>query len=182
MVVEADASAEQNPAYRSPALGQMAPIRELADLQTCFIVFRDTRSLSGVWTMTELTSGDTGCAGWLPPLPEGAIDAVARSKARIGLIDRDGLIATFSSRLSRDLGFDAPEDLRGLSFASLWHPADRPAVERAFVEAMRGRAQGADVDLGYVYGTTQPARVTFAPGEVGGAVLMTFDWNSGNAA
>ncbi|WP_115381751.1 PAS domain-containing protein [Jannaschia formosa] len=107
---------------------------------------------------------------------------MARSKARIGLVDRDGLIATFSSRLSRDLGFDAPEDLRGLCFASLWHPADRPAVERAFVAALRGRAEGADVDMAYVQGATQPAHVTFAPGQAGGAVLMTFDWNARDGA
>ena len=131
--------------------------------------------------MTHIDLGMAGSAGAASSLPDGAIGAVARSTARIGLVQRDGLISTFSRRLARDLGFDAPEDLRGLVYSSLWHPTDRAAVERAFARALRGRTEAAEVDMAYLSGTPSAAQVTFAPGQSGGAVIMTLDW-SGDAA
>ncbi|MDB2407297.1 PAS domain S-box protein [Jannaschia sp.] len=132
--------------------------------------------------MMHVQTEDGGTATAITHVPDGAIDAVARSTARIGLVDRDGLIATLSRRLCRDLGFDTPEDLRGLSIASLWHPTDRVAVEQAFTEALRGRTEGADIDMAYIHDDAGPAHVTFGPGQTNGAVLMTFDWSGGKSA
>ena len=118
---------------------------------------------------------DRATVAWTARPPDGdAAQCVARSQACIALIGRSGLIEVLSRRLTRDLGFDDPGDLRGLQITSLWHPSDRAAVSRAFAAALRGCSQAADVDLGYVgAGRRAPARITFSKGP--GAVLMTLD-------
>jgi hypothetical protein len=108
-------------------------------------------------------------------VPAESVLAVARSAACLALIDRDGMLAVLSRRLTRDLGLDTPEDLSGLPVGSLWHPNERARVARAFAEALRGHCGLAEVDMGYVASEGGRARLTFTPGPACGAVLMTLD-------
>ncbi|MGB3408044.1 MAG: hypothetical protein WBA67_11180 [Jannaschia sp.] len=108
--------------------------------------------------------------------PEGASAAGA---SRQGFLAADGRIDLLSARLTQDLGLDAPEDLRGLPFSSLWAHADRAAIARAFGLARRGSTGLAVAGLAYLSGQATLAHVTFAPAREGQTIIMTIDWPDG---
>ncbi|WP_371157365.1 hypothetical protein [Jannaschia sp. 2305UL9-9] len=111
-----------------------------------------------------------------PGLPPDVIDQVVHSPDRLGLLTAEGHIATLSTRLAFDLGFEGPTDLSGLPVFSLWQHADRPEVEQAFAAALTGNPAWVRFDLGYIAPISYPAKVTFAPNVHQDTVLMTVDW------
>ncbi|GIT90757.1 hypothetical protein JANAI62_12120 [Jannaschia pagri] len=113
---------------------------------------------------------------------ERAIRGVARSEDRLGFVTPDGRIATFSARLSTDLGFDDPATLSGLKLDSLWRHKDRPAVACAFAQAQCGQTGRAEVGLDYLSDGLGAASVCFRPDQGGHGVLMKLSWADADRA
>jgi len=117
----------------------------------------------------DASRSDTGAR-----LPEGAVAAVTRSRAHLGLVRRDGLVGMFNPRLMRRLGFDAGDDLEGLAFVAFWEHSERADVVAALGRAAReGHAR---IRLGLSYLTGEIGHCEIAMSQAApGVILIAFE-------
>ncbi|WP_308915738.1 PAS domain-containing protein [Jannaschia sp. LMIT008] len=77
----------------------------------------------------------------------GALDAVRRSRACLGLLRQDGTIAVVNAAALDALGFAPEDDLTGLSLSSFWPAHSRAGIRAALQQARSGHAVRIALDL-----------------------------------